>query len=70
MKFIRISIVFVAWVLVSTAQPQDCSDAALQRTIDRVERELQPKMGAIRLHRVEDLEDEIFARSLPMAARR
>jgi hypothetical protein len=43
---------------------QSCQADKLQAKIAEIEHELLPRMGAVRLHRVEELEDEVFVRTL------
>jgi hypothetical protein len=39
---------------------QVCQAEKLQSKISQIERELQPRLGPVRLHRLEELEDEVF----------
>lgn len=41
---------------------QNCPSEKLQAQVAQIEQEILPRMGAVRLHRLEQLEDEVFVR--------
>ena len=56
---------FALCILLLFAKPvpaQTCPLEKLQAKSAEIENELLPRMGAVRLHRVEDLEDDVFIR--------
>lgn len=56
---------FVLCILLLCTRPvaaQNCSPEKLQAKAAEIEHELLPRMGAVRLHRLEELEDGVFVR--------
>jgi hypothetical protein len=50
------------WLCVGSTVAQSCPPEKLQAKAEEIERELLPRMGAVRLHRLEELEDDVFVR--------
>jgi len=69
MKNLCLGLICLICLCPATANAQDCSPGGLQRKIDDVEHELRAKMGVpVRLHRVEELEDQIFTPKVSASA--
>ena len=56
----RLLIFVFVLVVVAATHAQDCQCEKLQSKITEIEEQLATKMGVVRLHRREDLEDQVF----------